>query len=215
MPRGARLAFEGSFLHVFNRGINKEPIFTRPKDYDFFLTKLLDLRKKYDHSLYAVVLMPNHFHLSIQTRKSPISKILSSLTTSYAMYFNRSYQHFGPVFQNRFKSILIENDDYFVELSRYVYLNPFKANLCQDPLVYSYSSFREAVGKEPLKLLDSDIVRLVGDTKGSQKEYERYILDGMDEDQSPLSTLFEKEESVFGSDYFNVRSHRKYARRRA
>jgi len=165
MPRGPRFAFQNAFYHVFNRGINKQDIFLADEDYEFFLSKLYALRRKYDHSIYAMCLMPNHFHISVQTRKTPISKIMSSLTTSYSMYFNHKYQHFGPVFQNRFKSILIENDSYFLELSRYIYLNPVKARLVQDPAMYRYTSLREALGKEPLHFLDQDVLRLIGDTK--------------------------------------------------
>src|SRR3990167_4411659 len=99
MPRGPRFAFQNAFYHVFNRGVNKQNIFLTDDDYEFFLRKLYDLKQKYDHSIYAMCLMPNHFHISIHARKTPISKIMSSLTTSYSMYFNHKYQHFGPVFQ--------------------------------------------------------------------------------------------------------------------
>src|SRR3989304_7735039 len=150
MPRGPRFIFQNAFYHVFNRGINKQPIFLFEKDYHFFLGKLHNLKKQYDHSVYAFCLMPNHFHISVQTRKTPISKIMASLTTSYSMYFNRTYNHFGPVFQNRFKSILIENNEYFLKLSQYIYLNPVKAGLAEDPLFYPFSSLKEALGREPL-----------------------------------------------------------------
>src|SRR3989344_4502034 len=117
MPRGARFVFQNAFYHVFNRGANKQQIFKSKADYQFFLKKLKDLKKKYDHLIYAYCLMPNHFHISIQTRKTPISKIMSSLGTSYSLYFNKLHGHFGPVFQNRFKSILIEDNPYFIKLS--------------------------------------------------------------------------------------------------
>lgn len=215
MPRGPRFAFQNSFYHVFNRGLNKQPIFLSPADYQFFLKKFLTLKSKYDHSIYAFCLMPNHFHISIQTRKVPISKILSSLTTSYSMYFNRTYNHFGPVFQNRFKSILIQKDTYFLQLSRYIYLNPVKAGLVKNPSQYPYSSIREVLGKEPLNFLDKDIVILIGDTKGSQKEYEKFIYGGIKEDLSELHQLFEKEEAVLGTNRFSVLAQKKYLRRRS
>ncbi|MBI2443256.1 MAG: transposase [Candidatus Levybacteria bacterium] len=214
MPRGARFIFENAFYHVFNRGINKNEIFLSEEDYAFFLKKLKKLLSKYDHSLYAYCLMPNHFHISIQTRKVPISKIMASLTTSYSMYLNKKYNHVGPVFQNRYKSVLIENDSYFLYLSKYIYLNPVKAGLVSDPLSYSYSSIREAIGQEPLYFLDKDIVRLIGETKGSQKEYERFILDGLSEDFSGTERLFEQEEAVVGSSGFATRSRQKYTRRK-
>jgi len=138
---------------------------------------------------------------------------MSSLTTSYSMYFNRTYGHVGPVFQNRFKSILIENDSYFLTLSRYIYLNPVKAGLVKDPLLYQFSTLKEAVGKEPLHLLDSDIVRLIGERDGSKKTYEQFIYDGIDEEQTEIAELFEKEEASIGSRNFATRSQRKHLRR--
>ena len=214
MPRGPRFIFENAFYHVFNRGLNKQEIFLSDNDYYFFLRKLNYLKKKYDHSIYAYCVMPNHFHISIQTRKTPISKIMSSLSTSYSMYFNRTYSHFGPVFQNRFKSILIESNSYFLKLSQYIYLNPVKAKLVSDPKLYRFSSIREVLGKEPLNYLDQDIVRLIGETKESQKEYERYIYDGLSEDLTEIDKLFEKEEAVFGTNKFSTLAQKKYLRRK-
>lgn len=215
MPRGPRFVFQNAFYHVFNRGINKQDIFLSKDDYRFFIKKLKDLKTKYDHSIYSLCLMPNHFHISIQTRKIPISKIMASLTTSYSMYFNRTHKHFGPVFQNRFKSILIENDLYFLKLSQYIYLNPVKEGLVSDPLLYQYSSIREALGREPYSILDKDIVRLVGETKSSLKEYEDFIYGGLKENLTEIEQLFEKEEATFGSNKFSTRSQRKYLRRRS
>lgn len=214
MPRGPRFIFENAFYHVFNRGINKQEIFLKENDYLFFLDKLRYLKKRYDHSLYAFCLMPNHFHLSIQTRKVSISKIMSSLSTSFSMYFNKSYNHFGPVFQNRFKSILIENNSYFQRLSQYIYHNPVKEGLVKDPLDYKYSSIREALGKEPLSFLDEDIVRLIGETEKERKEYEEFIYEGVDTDFTDIESLFEKEESVLGTNKFYSLSQKKYLRRK-
>lgn len=213
MPRTARLAFQNAFYHIFNRGINKAPLFLRDEDYKFFLKKLLDLKKKYDHSIYALCLMPNHFHLSIQTRKIPISKIMASLATSYSMYFNRTYSHLGPVFQNRFKSILIENDSYFLELSRYIYLNPVKDGLADNPVEYEYSSLKEALGEKPLLILDQDVIRLVGEDE-NRNEYRKFILDGLGEDLSHIASLFEKEEAVFGTNKFSTLAQKKLLRRK-
>lgn len=214
MPRGPRFAFQNAFYHVFNRGINKQDIFLTDEDYKFFLGKLYALKQKYDHSIYALCLMPNHFHISIHTRKIPISKIMSSLTTSYSMYFNRKYQHFGPVFQNRFKSILIESDSYFLELSRYIYLNPVKAGIVEDPVKYKYTTLREALGKEPLHFLDQDILRLTGETEKSRKNYREFVYEGINKDLDDIGCLFETEEAVLGSSRFSTLAQKKYLRRK-
>ena len=130
------------------------------------------------------------------------------------MYFNRTHNHFGSVFQNRFKSILIENNSYFLKLSQYIYLNPVKAKLVSDPLLYQYSSIREVLGKEPRLILDEDVVRLIGETKNSLKEYEAFLYDGLKEDFTEIEQLFQKEEAVLGTSKFSTRSQRKYLRRR-
>lgn len=213
MPRGPRLAFENAFYHVFNRGANRQPIFFSDDDCRLFLKKLVDLKGKYDHSIYAYCLMPNHFHLSIQTRKISISKIISSLTTSHSMYINNKYNRLGPLFQNRFKSILVESDRYFLKLSQYIYLNPVKAGLVKDPIAYQFSSIRETLGREPLSILDSDIVRLIGETLGSQQAYEKFIYDGISENLDEIAQLFEKEEAILGSNRFATNAKRKYLRR--
>ena len=158
--------------------------------------------------------MPNHFHLSLKINKAPISKIMSSLTTSYAMYFNRTYHHVGPVFQNRFKSILVESDSYFLSLSRYIYLNPLKDGLVENPLHYPYSSVWEILGSEPLKYLDVDIVKLIDDTEMSRKEYKEFILGKTPDDAFGFDNLFEKEESALGSVSFSTRANKAYTRRK-
>lgn len=213
MPRSPRFVFQNAFYHVFNRGINKQRIFIDTDDYRFFLNKLKKLKNKYDFSIYAVCLMPNHFHISIQTRKDSISKIMSSLTTSYSMYFNRKYTHFGPVFQNRFKSILIENDSYFMTLSRYIYLNPVKAGLVTDPILYPYSSLKEMLGNTPPYLLDGDAVRLNGETTNSKEEYRKFIYEGINADLSEVENLFEKEEVILGTNRFATNAQKKHLKR--
>ena len=214
MPRGARLAFQDSFYHVFNRGANKQQIFFRKEDYQFFLKKLQGLYKKYDHSVLAYCLMPNHFHISLRTRKSPLAKIMSSLMTSYAMYTNRTYSRVGPLFQNRYKSILIESDVYFLHVSKYIYYNPVEAGLIKDPMAYEYSSLREALQESPRFLLDNETQRLIGDTKGSLRQYKRYILDQDTMDFSEVENLFQSEESVSGTAGFATRAKRKYVKTR-
>lgn len=139
---------------------------------------------------------------------------MSSLSTSYSMYFNHTYSHFGPIFQNRLKSIFIESNSYFLKLSQYIYLNPFKAGLVQDPTLYKFSSIREVLGIEPLNYLDQDIIRLIGETKESQKEYGRFIYDEISQDLTEIENLFKKEEAVFGTNKFSTLAQKKYLRRK-
>lgn len=131
------------------------------------------------------------------------------------MYFNRNYGHVGPVFQNRFKSILIESELYFRKLGQYIYLNPVKAGLVKNPIEYKFSSIGEALGRESLHFLDRDIVRLIGETEKSRKEFEKFVYEGIEQDLSEVEQLFEKEEATLGTNRFATLAQKKYLRRRA
>src|SRR3990167_4593128 len=166
MPRGPRIAFENAFYHVFNRGLDKQKIFLEDEDYKKFLQRLAELKTKnqFDHAIYAYVLLPNHFHLLVQTKKTPLAKIMSSLLTSYSMYFNKKYQRVGILFQNRFKSKLCDKESYFLGASRYIHLNPLEANLANKLEDYLWSSYQELFGHADYSLLDkTEIVRLIGE----------------------------------------------------
>lgn len=147
MPRTARLSASFLYYHIVNRGINRQAIFRKKADYLRFLEKLFDSKKRFDWIIYSYSLLPNHFHLQVKTRKDPLAKILSSLLTSHSVYFNRKYKRTGAVFQNRFKSIIIQKEPYHLQLSKYIHLNPVKCKLAVNPVDYPYSSYSEYLGK--------------------------------------------------------------------
>lgn len=215
MPRTARLAFENAFYHVYNRGANKQAIFFDERDYQHFLTKLQALKteKHFDHELYAYVLLPNHFHLLIQTKKVPIAQIMRSLTTSYSVHVNRKYERTGPVFENRFKSKLCDRDVYFLGVSRYVFLNPVVAGLAKKPEDYPWSGYLEAIGKTAHFLLTPDVQRLVGASDKERAAYMRFVRDGLPQyDRLEKEYSFEKE--IGGAPLFQSLTQKKYSRRR-
>lgn len=114
MPRYARLSGFFLFYHIINRGIERREIFKSKWDYSRFLENLEKYRKKFDWIIYAYCLIPNHFHLQIRIRKDPLAKILHSLQLAYSVYFNKKYQRVGPLFQGRFKSIIVQKGEYFL-----------------------------------------------------------------------------------------------------
>lgn len=216
MPRGPRITFENAFYHVFNRGLNKQVIFADEQDYSKFLTLLQDLRitKKYDHTIYSYVLMPNHFHILIQTRKIPISKIMSSLLTSYSMYFNKKINRVGVLFQNRFKSKLCDRDSYFLGASRYIHLNPLKAGLVSNLSDYLWSSYQEIIGQHKFNIIDKETInQLVGETEKDKKRYLEFLEEGIKKIDG-----FEEEytlnKDIDGEPLFKRISQIKYLRRR-
>jgi putative transposase len=129
MPRGPRLDAPGALHHVIARGIERGAIFRNDGDRSDFLERLAVLLRCCDARLYAWALIPNHFHLLVRTGTVPLSSLLRRLLTGYAVSFNRRHRRAGHLFQNRFKSILVEEEAYLLALVRYIHLNPLRACL--------------------------------------------------------------------------------------
>jgi len=129
MPRGPRLDAPGALHHVIARGIERRPIFADDQDRAAFLERLASLVTLSGAALYAWTLLPNHFHLLLRTGTLSLSSVLRRLLTGYVGEFNRRHRRAGHLFQNRFKSILVEDDPYLLTLVRYIHLNPLRANL--------------------------------------------------------------------------------------
>jgi len=140
MPRQKRFFLPGSIYHIIARGNKKEKIFLEEKDFEFFLFLLQKNWEKKPLKIFAFSLLSNHFHIIAQASEQPLSKYFQPVLTTYAIYFNRKYQKTGHVFEDRFKSFLIESDDYLFEAFRYVLLNPLRAGLTKSLSTYPYGS---------------------------------------------------------------------------
>ncbi|MBN2124768.1 MAG: transposase [Deltaproteobacteria bacterium] len=132
MPRRSRIDAAGAISHVMGRGIERGFIFKSDTDRDHFLERLGKILQDTETICYAWALIPNHFHLLLRTGTVPISTVMRRLLTGYALWFNRKHGRNGHVFQNRFKSILCQEDAYLLELVRYIHLNPIRAKLVED-----------------------------------------------------------------------------------
>jgi putative transposase len=207
MPRTARLTFPEGFYHIYNRGINKAVIFRTESDYRRVLATLSELVKDDDWTVYAYCFMPNHYHLLVEEKKVPVAKLISRLFTSYSAYFNRKYERCGPVFQDRFKSKIIQKDAYFLEVSRYIHCNPAKAGLVADPFNYEFSSLAEYSGKTMRQIINLDkVIKLVGNNKMDLMRYREFVMNGLRLDLSDFDP-FKKAKDVIGSRIFST--HRK------
>ena len=132
MPRLARLDAPGALHHVMGRGIERKKIFFNNKDRNDFLGRLAELVEDDSMDIYAWALLPNHFHLLCKTKKRPLSSSMRKLLTGYVVNFNKRHKRHGHLFQNRYKSIVCQEDAYLKELVRYVHLNLIRAGLAQD-----------------------------------------------------------------------------------
>lgn len=131
MPRQARLDAPGTLHHVMGRGIEGTKIFRSRFDCNDFIERVAELCREGYFMVYAWALMSNHFHLLIKTGNHPLSTGMRKLLTGYVVNFNRRHKRFGHLFQNRYKSIICEEDPYFLELTRYIHLNPLRRKLIQ------------------------------------------------------------------------------------
>jgi len=132
MPRQARLDTPGLLQHVMARGIERRKIFRDDKDRKSFLNRLAVILEETQTQCYAWSLIPNHFHLLLRTGPTPLSKVMRRLMTGYAVTFNKRHKRSGHLFQNRYKSVVCEEDPYLLELIRYIHLNPLRAGVIKD-----------------------------------------------------------------------------------
>ena len=153
MPRQARIDAPGGLHHIICRGIERRKIFRDNADCDQFVDGLAAILTKKSTSCYGWALMPNHFHLLLRTGKEALSAVMRRLLRGYAVYFNRRYRRHGHLFQNRYKSILSQEDVYLLELVRYIHLNTLRAKIVKDLKAfesYGYAEHIVIMGKKQL-----------------------------------------------------------------
>ena len=132
MPRKARIDAPGALHHVIIRGIERRKIFRSDYDRKNFISRLSELIPESKIDCFAWALLSNHGHFLLRTGSLPLSVFMSRLLTGYAGWFNKKYRRHGQLFQNRYKSILCQQDPYLKELVRYIHLNPSQSrNPCQ------------------------------------------------------------------------------------
>lgn len=171
MARKARIRSSLNLYHVIIRGINKQDIFIDNQDKNKLIKELSIAKEKFNFKLYAYVIMPNHLHMVIKENDTSISKIMHRIQLCYSEYLNIKYQRVGHVFQGRFTSKNIENEEYLKCVIRYVHLNPDKAKIEKYDLYY-WSSYKQYIEKRQNNdLVDTEeILRLFGSNKESLKE---------------------------------------------
>jgi REP element-mobilizing transposase RayT len=146
MARPLRIEFAGALYHLTSRGNERRNIFRSDRDRKMFLAFLGIAAKRFGWSVTAWVLMSNHFHLVIQTVEPNLSRGMQWLNGAYAGWFNRRHGRCGHLFQGRFKAFLIDKENYFAQVLRYVVFNPVRANMVERPEQYKWSSYRATGG---------------------------------------------------------------------
>ena len=182
MPRLARLDAPGILHHVMGRGIERKEIFFNYADRSDFLERLAVLVAEGALDIYAWVLMPNHFHLLCKTRSRPLSSSMRKILAGYAVNLNRRHCRYGHLFQNRYKSIVCQEDRYLKELVRYIHLNLLRAGLVKDMAElsrYPWSGHSALTGKVKREWQDTDyVLSLFSQDRYRRRDYEKYVQKG-------------------------------------
>ncbi len=184
MPRQPRLDMPGALHHIMVRGINKTDIFEDDQDRVNFLQRLgLNIIES-KSSVYAWVLMDNHTHILFKSGQSGISTVMRKLLTWYAAYFNRRHKRTGHLFENRYKSILCEEDRYLLALIRYIHLNPIRAGIIREISAlnkYPWSGHSVVMGKTECQWMDTEYVlgQFGSKQRAARKAYISFIEEGL------------------------------------
>ena len=142
MSRPLRLEFEGALYHVTARGDRREPIFKDDADREALLDVVRQGVERFDAVVYAYCLMGNHYHFVLQTRQPNLSRLMRHINGVYTQAYNRRHRVAGHLFQGRFKAVVVDGDAYFLEVCRYVDLNPVRAGMVKYPEEWAWSSYR-------------------------------------------------------------------------
>jgi putative transposase len=146
MSRPLRLEFAGAFYHITSRGNRRENIYETDDDREMFLALLGDVCQRYHWRCHAYCLMSNHYHLLIETIDATLSQGIRQLNGVYTQRLNRAHGRVGHVFQGRFKAILVDKNAYFLQVSRYIVLNPVRAKMVAQVTDWPWSSYHGTCG---------------------------------------------------------------------
>jgi len=183
MPRLARLDAPGVLHHVMGRGIERRKIFRDSADRKDFIYRMSVLAKEGCWDVYAWTLMPNHFHLLVKTRNRALSSNMRKLLTGYVVNFNKRHHRHGYLFQNRFKSIVCQENPYLKELVRYIHLNLLRAGKVKNPAELNrspWSGHSALMGKLKNEWQDvAYVLSFFGSSRNRRNNYSKYVKRGI------------------------------------
>lgn len=191
MARPLRIHLPDLIYHVINRGNNRQVIFAEEKDYWHYLDILKKYKQKLNFKILAYCLMANHIHLLIKTSTTAnISDIMKAITIAHTRYYHHKYQASGHIWQGRFKSPIVSDDEYLLTLMRYIEQNPLRAGIVDQPDKYPFSSCQanSKIGRDILvDKEDNPVYSSLGNTIEEQtRQYREFVLIPPDDKQLEL-----------------------------
>lgn len=202
MPRPLRLNFKGGWYHVMNRGAARQIIYKTEQHRLMFLNLLREASQYYNIEIHAFCLMDNHYHLLIHTPFGNLSDAMRHINGLYTQEFNRVEQIDGALFRGRYRSILVEEDSYLLQVSRYIHLNPVSAGIIKKPQDYPWSSYKHYISQlKLLPWLHTDFIQDIVSMQNKEAGYQLFVNEGID-----VSTKYfydaKKIPAVFGNKAF-------------
>lgn len=190
MPRHERLNYPGCIYHVITRGIERRKLFRDDQDREEFLSRLEKTLEETGCECHAWVLMDNHLHLLIRTGEGPLSDLMRKVLSGYAIYFNRRHRRHGYLYKNRYKSILCQEEAYYLELVRYIHLNPVRAGKIKTLTQlnqYPWTGHTVIVEKKqrPWQQTEEVLGRFAIRTTTAIKRYKEFINEGFSQGRRP------------------------------
>jgi len=200
MARQARIEYPGALYHVISRGIERRELFRDDADRRKYLALLEQAVVRFRMRLYAFCLMGNHVHLAFETRKIPISRIMRSINTTYAGYFNARHRRSGYLFQGRYKAFVVDRDEYLLSLIRYIHENPVRAGLAERAGDYRWSSHRLYLGGSPVWLSANAVLERFGRNRSTTRR--NFVAFFRDVEERPYSEARRYAQAVVGDEGF-------------
>ena len=179
MSRPLRLEFSGALYHITSRGNERKAIYQDEHDFHLFLQILGDVCEHYNWLIHAYCLMTNHYHLLLETPDANLSKGMRQLNGVFTQAINKKHHRVGHLFQGRYKSILVDSDNYLLELNRYIVLNPVRAHMVAHPNEWPWSSYGYTIGpEEPPNWLavDALLLQFSKQRKTALRKYQVFVL---------------------------------------
>lgn len=156
MARPLRIEFPDAYYHVMNRGLEQRKIALEEKDHQYLIELLVDIAQRWQVKIFAYCLMPSHYHLFLKTPQGNLSRVMRHLDSLYTQHFNRTHRRDGPLFRGRYKAVLVDADNYLLQLVRYIHLNAVKAGTVKSPGDYPWSSHRLYLSPKPIPWFAKD-----------------------------------------------------------
>ena len=214
MPRQARIILPNTPHHIRQRGHNRDAVFHGDDDFEYYKTNLLEFKKMTRCKIYAYCLMTNHIHLILDPGENPeaLSQFMKGVAGRQTRYFNKMAKRSGSLWEGRFKSSIIETDEYLLSCCRYIDLNPLRAGVVESPEEYPWSSYQcKAMGKhDPVVDVDICYKALGNDAIERQTAYRKFTVETIPDEELRLIRGAVQRSQLTGTDIFRKRIKQKF-----